>query len=87
MNDICVENFRVVDIKDIRMPIIVVSRNPVDYPEYIVGRLFDIDKPTNIHIKGKDLKEVRMKIKEAFPWMISMQRGAADEEQIVEVWM
>lgn len=87
MNDICVESFKLTDLEFIKIPIVVVTQNPVDYPGFVVARIFDADKPMNVHVKRKELRGIRKMIKEAYPWMISIQRGAEDEKQIVEVWM
>ena len=43
-----VDSLMQVNMSDLKMPVIVVFDKPSDFPDNIVARIFDCDKPTNI---------------------------------------
>lgn len=81
-----VDTFCDVDIDEIKLPIIAVYRNPDDFPNNCVGRIFECEKPTNIVIVRQTVEEVRGDILDAFYDMVSLDRTDADVSSLVEVW-
>lgn len=76
--DIEVVTFSNVDLSDIRVPMIAVYEHPADYPGYCIGRIFNMDRPTNIIIKKDSVEEIRKDIHAAFHHTASIRRGEAD---------
>ena len=67
-----------------QIPMIVIFNSPKDYPEKYVGRLWDLDKPTQVLTVKDTLEEVRAEIPFGF---INIGRHASDDPAIVEVWI
>jgi hypothetical protein len=66
------------------IPIIVVYKNPSDYPDKYVARLWDSDKPTEFVIIKDTLAEVRALIPAGF---IRLAPSVGDDPVIVETWI
>lgn len=81
------ESFADVDIRDIKLPMIAVFKNPDDYPDRYVARLFDGDKATDIAVIRENVEELRGDIHFAFWGMVPFQRGAEDVKCLIEVWL
>lgn len=83
-----VPDFSVVDMSDMGLPMIVVYRHPIDFPDKFVARLHESMPPragpTNIVVIGDTLDEIRAKIPQG---MVCMQRHQNDDVNIVEVWI
>lgn len=72
-------------MKKLRVPIIVIYQNPIDYPKgTYVARLFDIDKPTALCKVSKSLEEARSIVPS---YMAKIDRKEEDEKQILETWI
>lgn len=56
--DFIVESIRQVDMSDLKVPIVVVYDQPVDYPSNFVARVFDSYNPTNVVMLYTDLKKL-----------------------------
>lgn len=82
-----VKSFTQVDIRELRQAIICVYKNPEDYPDKCVARIFEGEKPTNIIITRETIDELRKDIKEAFPYMFPIPRSATDFKSVVESWI
>lgn len=82
-----VKSFAQVDIRELRQAIICVYKNPEDFPDKCVARIFEGGKPTNIIITRETVDELRKDIKAAFPYMIPIPRSAADYKSFVESWI
>lgn len=71
------------------LPLITIYKNPTDYPEKCVARLWDVGKgvhrPTEIAVIADNIMELRSKI----PWdsMIVIPRSPQDDPKIVETWI
>lgn len=73
-----------VDYSRYKLPIIVVYKKPLDYPNHYVARLFDSDKPTDIHMIRKNLDPLRRQIPKQF---VNVKRDPRDENHIVESYV
>lgn len=82
--DILVDSFNELDYKWIILPLIAVYKNPKDYPEKFVARLWNTNKPTNAVIVGDTLEDVRQGIPSS---MFNIGRLPKDDPTIVEVWV
>lgn len=82
------ENMRQVDFSNLRFPLIVVYKNPRDYPGVYVARIWDGARnlPTDTLIMRKTLQEIREDIKSAgfITWSIRQQW---DDPVIAEIWL
>ena len=58
------ESFAEVDLGGIAIPIITVYRQPRDYPDKYVARVFDLKAPTNLVVLRDDLKDLQEDIRE-----------------------
>lgn len=66
------------------IPIIVVYKNPSDYPGKYVARLWTLDKPTEFAIIKDTLAEVRAAIPAGFTMLAP---SVGDDPVIVETWI
>lgn len=73
-----------VDISDMKAPIITIFKNPKDYPDKYVARLFDLEKPTNVFMLSDNYKDLRVKIPRH---MHRFPRDERDDPVIVESWL
>lgn len=62
MKDKRADSIAEVDLRDLRMPIIVVYKHPEDYPDKYVARIFDITRPTDTVIVKDSLQELQRDI-------------------------
>lgn len=82
-----VKSFAEVDTSDLRQPIICVFRNPKDYQDKCVARIFDGTKPTNIVITRDTVDEIREDIVRRFPDKLPFARCKEDHKSVVESWI
>ena len=82
-----VKSFAEVDTSDLRQPIICVFRNPKDYRDKCVARIFDGTKPTNIVITRDTVDEIREDIVRRFPDKLPFARCKEDHKSVVESWI
>ena len=84
-NDRVVQEFEMRRIiKATRVPLICVYKNPADYPDKYVARLWDVDTPTTLVAVADSLEEIRAAKP---PQMVIMQRQPNDDPVIVETWI
>jgi hypothetical protein len=87
--DLEVGNFRLV-IKPsvVRLPLICIYENPIDYPNKMVARLWEISKgkriPTGYISIGNTLEDVRKSIPSG---MVCIPRHEKDDPKIIECWI
>jgi len=79
-----VNSFIGIELENFIMPIIAVYKNPIDYPDKYVARIFNVDRPTVIAVIGDTLHEIRLKIPRH---MIKLDRATIDDPVIVETWV
>jgi hypothetical protein len=82
--DVIVKNFNKIKGNNIRLPIIIVYDRPVDYPQFCVARIFDVDKPTDMIMLKDNLEQLR-KFKPNN--MGIYNRSKDDDKRIVETWI
>lgn len=83
--DLVLDTFKGIPLQKLsKYPVITIYKNPKDYPNNFVARLFDFSKPTKMIVLKDSLEEIR----EAIPGtMVWFPRLREDDEKIVECWM
>lgn len=81
-----VETFDEINFREVtsKMPMIVIYKNPTDFPDQHVARLWDLSKPTEIAVVRKTLDEIRNVIPYEF---VNIGRYVNDDPVIVESWI
>ncbi|KYG90807.1 hypothetical protein A0U40_17925 [[Bacillus] sp. KCTC 13219] len=75
-----VETFIDMDLSKCEIPLIVVYERPLDFPNEFVGRLFNVDRPTEFFVRGATEGDIISKIPGSFT---RLPRSPADEPHIV----
>ena len=83
-NDVILDDFINHNFKPYFMPIITIYKNPSDYPNLYVARLFDFGNRTNIITKANSLNAIRQKIPKYFGRII---RDNEDDPYIIESYV
>jgi hypothetical protein len=85
MSDRVLDDFSMVDVSDLLVPMIIVYDDSTsDYPNRYVARLFDRDFRTNCVVVKVSHEEILKVIPEH---MVKLQRNKFDDPVIVEVWV
>ena len=85
MHTTVVNDFSSVDFTQFKLPMFVIYRNPIDFPDRFVVRLWDCEKPTRLAALCLTLEEARAVIP---PFLtVKLPRSPKDEAQIVETWV
>ena len=58
MNDKIVEDIEQIDMSKLTLPSFAIYKNPTDYPGKSVARLFEGDKPTDVVLIKKNVREL-----------------------------
>lgn len=83
--DIQLESFLHMDLRTIeRVPIIVVYKNPLDYPDKYVARLWGVKNATNMVVIKNSLEEIRKAIPKE---MYRLGATNRDDPVIIETWL
>lgn len=83
--DISLENFLHIDLRTVeRVPIIVVYKNPLDYPGKYVARLWGKNNATNMVVVKNSLEEIRKAIPKG---MQRLKATSKDDPVIVETYI
>ena len=83
--DRIVRKFKIEHLKKFtRFPIIVIYKNPSDYPDKYVARVWNIDSPTALIALAESLEEIRKTIPDE---MYNLGRNNEDDPCIIEVWI
>lgn len=70
--------------KQTTLPMITIYKQPEDYPNQYVARVWDVNRPTHLIALADTLEELR----EAIPdEMCNIGRQPQDDPCIVEVWV
>ena len=86
MHDKKVQSVQEIDFSDLVLPMIAVYKNPEDYPNDCVARVFDLERPTNIVIIKKTVREIKEDI-EQHMGMVFLNREVADVLSLVGVYL
>lgn len=86
MHDKKVQSVQEIDFSDLVLPMIAVYKNPEDYPNYCVARVFDLERPTNIVIIKKTVREIKEDI-EQHTGMVFLNREVGDVLSLVGVYL
>lgn len=81
-----VNSIKEVDLSGLEFPVVAVYKNPLDYPDKVVARIFEMNKPTDTVIVKERLEEIQKDIKEN-TGLIFVERGADDVKSLVGVWV
>ena len=84
--DIVLETFKKIKLSTlVRVPIVVVYKNPKDYPDKYVARLWDIKNKATLCVIVRDTLE---QIRDAIPDNLTrISPTAKDDPVIVETWL
>lgn len=74
-------------IQATNLQLIVVYRKPLDYPEKIVARLWDLTSPTPFVVLKDSLEDLQRDIRRYRYWMIPMGPRPEDDPCIVETYI
>lgn len=86
MHDKKVQSVQEIDFSDLVLPMIAVYKNPEDYPNDCVARVFDLERPTNIVIIKKTVREIKEDI-EQHTGMVFLNREVGDVLSLVGVYL
>ena len=86
MNDKIVEDIYQIDMSELKLPSFAVYKNPTDYPGKSVARLFEGDKPTNVVIIKKNVRELHSLFRNQTR-MTFFPPLPGDFRNLVGVWM
>lgn len=81
-----VDSLKCVDISDMKLPMIVVYKNALDFPNKYIARIFECEQPTDVIIIRESLQECRDDITAA-GFLVCMERNEEDVPSIVETWV
>jgi hypothetical protein len=82
-----INSFQEVDMQGLKCPIIAIYRNPDDYPQAAVARLFNLEEPMNVILVRNTVAELREDIMKSCPWMVRFDRAKNDVLSISETWI
>lgn len=86
MKDKIVESIGQVDLSGMVCPAVAVYKSPKDYPGKCVGRVFDINRPTDTVILKDTVEEIYWDIQEHTE-MTFFERLPWDDEKLVGTWI
>lgn len=86
LRDKKVQSVQEIDFSDMVLPMIAVHKNPDDYPEYCVARIFNMQVPTHVVILKESLQEIMEDIEEHTD-MVFLNREVDDVLSLVGVWV
>jgi hypothetical protein len=81
-----VQSIREVDMSGLHMPAVAIYEHPDDDPEMCVARVFNLDRPTNVIIRKRTVRELMYDI-QTNTTMYFMHRGADDVPCLVGVFV
>lgn len=85
----CIQSIVVDDFKDVIkevkvFPLICIYKNPSDFPEFFVARLFDGGFPTRYICTAESLEDINSKISKNMDFV---ERSPLDEAHIIGTWI
>lgn len=80
-------SLKYLDISELKVPFIAVYEHPEDFPNDIVARVYDTDKPTNVIIIRQTAGEVEREVKSHFPQAHYIPRGPEDVPCLLGAWV
>ena len=88
MENKVISSLREVDWKEIPVPMVVIYKNPMDFPEECISRVFNAKtgKPTPFCILRKTVKECREDVHKS-GFYVKFPRAKTDDKCIVESWI
>lgn len=86
MRDKKVQSVQEINFDNLVLPMIAVYKNPDDYPEYCVARIFDMQIPTHVVMVKESLQEIMEDIEEHTD-MVFLNREVDDVLSLVGVWV
>jgi len=81
---IIVDTFKTGNVLSVAMPIVVIYKNPSDFPNKFVARVWEVNKPTRIAMLKDSLEEIHSNLPEG---LIHFERDLDDDPCIVETWL
>ena len=85
IEDVILETIAEADMGDLRMPVIGIYKNPDDYPDKYVARIFDGGQASNTVVLSDSLEELMKDIDQTE--MFFIERGKEDVPALVGAYM
>lgn len=86
MNDKIIEDIEQIDMSEMELPSFAIYKNPTDYHGKSVARLFEGDKPTNVVLIKKNVRELHSIFRDRTR-LTFFQPLPGDSGNLVGVWM
>ena len=86
MRDKKVQSVQEINFDNLVLPMIAVYKNPDDYPEYCMARIFDMQIPTHVVMVKESLQEIMEDIEEHTD-MVFLNQEVDDVLSLVGVWV
>lgn len=86
MRDKKVQSVQEINFDNLVLPMIAVHKNPDDYPEYCVARIFNIGVPTHVVMVKESLQEIMEDIKEHTD-MVFLNREVTDASSLIGIYL
>lgn len=86
VEDKIVENLDQIDMSGMKLPSFAIYKNPTDYPGKSIARLFEGEKPTNVVIIKKNVRELHALFRYRTR-MTFLPPLPGDAYNLVGVWM
>lgn len=84
--DKIVSTIQQIDIRNMKLPIIAVFEHPEDYPDKCVGRIFEVDQPTEYVVIKDSIQELQYDIGKHFVGVF-LTRAQKDVPSLVGCWV
>ena len=69
----------------LKLPLFVIYDHPSDHPQRFVARLWDLNRPTEVHETAETLEELHAKL--PLDGMVWVDRYVHDDPTIVGTWV
>lgn len=84
--DMIVDSFKIVDISDLEVPMVNMYKQPDDYNDKYVARIYDLIRPTNTIILRDTFEELEEDIKKSFDALFYVKRTDDDDLSLIGSW-
>lgn len=81
-----INSIQEVDLSGIKVPMIPVYRQPEDFPDHAVARVFDLDQPTDTIMVRDTVEEIQLDLRK-HSRLTFIPRSSGDVPALMGVWM
>lgn len=82
-----INSFKEIDLSGVSIPSIVIYKNPKDYPEECVARIWSLDRPTDIIMVRNTVEELMAEVRGEYLDAYFIPPCDADDEKIVGTYI